>query len=192
MASRQESAPTKKAPRQPAGAVPHGGPAQATPVDQAQAENYERAVQAFQREDYNTALKLFEKAAEGPMREMAHSARLRANICAARMTRRELTLATPDEHYDYAIALMNQGKLSQAEQHLALAVTHAPQADHVYYALALCRGLAGDFTASYMNLKRAIELHPRNRIAARNDPDFSEIAKHPLIATLLYPEARQS
>jgi tetratricopeptide (TPR) repeat protein len=192
MASRQESAPIKKAPRRAAGAAPEGSQAQTTPADRTQAESYERAVQAFQRGDYSAAMKLFEKAAEGPMLEMAHSARLRANMCAARMTRRELTLATPDEHYDYAIALMNQGKLSQAERHLAMAVAQAPQADHLYYALALCRGLSGDFTAAYMNLRRAIELHPRNRIAARNDPDFSEIAKYPPIAALLYPEAQQS
>jgi tetratricopeptide (TPR) repeat protein len=191
MASRQESAAVKRGPHRPGDGA---GSAQKTPApaDRAQAETYERAVEAFQRGAYSAAKDLFEKAAQGPMLEMAHAARLRANMCSRREARRELALATADEHYDYAVALMNEGKLSQAERHLLLAITQTPQGDHLYYALALCRGLAGDFAAAQTNLKRAIELHPRNRIAARNDPDFAEISKHPSIAALLCPEVKPS
>jgi hypothetical protein len=37
-------------------------------------------------------------------------------------------------------------------------------------------------------MKRAIELRPQNRVAARNDPDFAEIGEQPPLAELLYPE----
>jgi tetratricopeptide (TPR) repeat protein len=189
MASRQESAPVKKTLRRTGEGA---GNAQkvVAPAEGAQAETYERAVEAFQRGDYSAAKELFERAAQGPMLEMAHAARLRAKMCGRREARRELTLATADEHYDYAVSLMNEGKLSQAERHLLLAITQTPQGGHLYYALALCRGLAGDFAGAQTNLKRAIELDPRNRIAARNDPDFAEISTHPTIAALLYPELK--
>jgi hypothetical protein len=58
-------------------------------------------------------------------------------------------------------------------------------ADHVLYALAACQSLGGDLQPAYENLKRAIELQPRNRLAARRDPDFAAIAGHPAFARLL-------
>src|SRR5690242_20836864 len=46
-------------------------------------------------------------------------------------------------------------------------------ADHVLYALALAKGLAGDIDGAHDHLKRAIDLEPRNRISARQDADFA-------------------
>jgi hypothetical protein len=40
------------------------------------------------------------------------------------------------------------------------------------------------------SLKRAIDLDPRNRVRARNDPDFAEFAHQPAIVSLLFPENR--
>jgi hypothetical protein len=47
--------------------------------------------------------------------------------------------------------------------------------------------LSGDLTGAYDSLKRAIELQPRNRAAARQDPDLEEILRHPPIHELLHP-----
>jgi hypothetical protein len=71
---------------------------------------------------------------------------------------------------------------------LVLALAQAPQADYLFYALALARGLAGDLHAAHAYLRRSIELDPRNRIAARNDPDFAAFARLSPVAELLYPE----
>jgi len=142
----------------------------------------------FHQRNYAAALPLFEQAALGPLPEMAHSARLHANMCRRRTTRPEVQLRTAEEHYNYAIALINERNLSQAEKHLVLALAQAPQADYLFYALALARGLTGDMQAAHSYLRRAIELEPRNRIAARNDPDFTGIARVSPIAELLYPE----
>lgn len=109
-------------------------------------------------------------------------------MCRRRTTRSEVQLRTAEEHYNYAIALINERNLSQAEKHLVLALAQAPEADHLFYALALARGLAGDVQAAHSYLRRAIELEPRNRISARNDPDFSTLARLSPIAELLYPE----
>ena len=63
-----------------------------------------------------------------------------------------------------------------------------PDADHVYYALALCKGLSGDIDGAYENLKRAIDLEPRNRISARQDADFGGFSTNPQIQQLLFPD----
>ncbi len=61
-----------------------------------------------------------------------------------------------------------------------------PDADHIFYIMARCRGLAGDGVGAYENLKRAIDLEPRNRAAARQDADFAALAaRYPEIHDLL-------
>jgi len=54
--------------------------------------------------------------------------------------------------------------------------------------VALCTGLEGDVDGAHEYLKRAIELEPRNRIAARQDADFALFFDHPHMQQLLFPE----
>jgi tetratricopeptide (TPR) repeat protein len=199
---RQKNAPMKKPVNRPgqdgnteqAAGGTAGAPAaaEAPAVLDADAQSglYEQAVHAFHSGNFAAAKSLFERVATGPSREMAHSAKLHANMCARRLMRPEMSLRTADEHYDYAVALVNERRFEQAERHLLLALAQTPKADHLFYALALCRGLCGDLQGAYVNLKRAIELHPRNRTAARNDPDFAEIGQLSPLVELLYPESR--
>ena len=60
--------------------------------------------------------------------------------------------------------------------------------DHVLYALALAKGLAGDIDGAHEHLKRAIDLEPRNRISARQDADFATFSSQPRIQQLLFPD----
>mgnify|MGYP000914690246 CR=1 FL=1 len=168
-------------------AAPEAGPPE-TP--ESHRELYEQAIRAFNSGDFATAKSMFERAAMGPIPEMAHSARLHAKMCEKRLTRPEMSLRTPDEHYDYAVALMNERRFEQAERHLLLALAQTPDADHLFYALALCRGLSGDLQGAYVNLKRAIELQPQNRITAKNDPDFAEIGPQSPLNELIYSDSK--
>ena len=178
-----------KAPEPPRAASPAVAEApSATPDERHQAELFERAVKLFHMGGYGAAQGLFEKAALGPIPAMAHSAQLHSAMCARRIAAREPSLDTPEEHYDYAIALINQGRFPEAERHLAAAVARVPDADHVHYALALCCGLSGDVRGACRHLRRAIEIQPRNRVAARNDPDFAGISQLSPLFELLYPE----
>jgi tetratricopeptide (TPR) repeat protein len=151
-----------------------------------QSKYYEKAIQHFHATDFAKAKALFEKAGEGPVREVAHAARLHARMCEQRLARPAPALRTLEDYYNYSIALMNRGELDSAEEHLRRALAQDPAADHIYYALALCRGLKGDFEGASAHLKRAIELQPRNRMIARNDPDFAEISHHPALRELLF------
>ncbi|RPI18087.1 MAG: hypothetical protein EHM65_02485 [Acidobacteriales bacterium] len=168
----------------PASAPPTTGQAE-------QAKIFDKAAALFHRGDFASAGKLFEKAADGPVGEMACSARLHARMCERRTSRAEPALASAEDHYNYAVALLNRRELQGAEKHLHEGLKLAPNADHIHYALALASGLRGEARQAFDSLKRAIELNPRNRAQARNDPDFVEFAHQPLMASLLFPERAQ-
>jgi tetratricopeptide (TPR) repeat protein len=153
-----------------------------------QSESFDRAVRLFHAGKFQDAVLIFEQVATGPVREVAHAASLHARMCRRRIEVPHLELKTPDDHYNYAIALINQRNLAPAEAHLREALGQAPDADHLYYALALCRGLGGDLNGAWSNLKRAIVLQPRNAVLARNDPDFAELARQSPLRELLHSE----
>ncbi len=187
-ASKGSKGRTSPAPARAASPAPSRDTPAGPPDERQQTELFERATKLFHSADYGAARVLFERAATGPKLAMAHSAQLHAAMCARRTATREPALETPEEHYDYAIALINERRFQEAEAHLAAALARLPDADHVHYALALCRGLAGDLRNAYRHLRRAIEIQPRNRTVARGDPDFAGIARLSPLFELLYPE----
>ncbi len=149
---------------------------------------FEQAVALFHARRFEQAKALFEKAASGPALEVAHAARVHIRMCEQRLNRSEPKPSSAEEHYAYAVALINQRELESAEKHLVEAARLAPDADHVYYALALCRGLRGDYEGASVQLRRAIELQPQNRYLARRDPDFSGFVHQPPLERILWPE----
>ncbi|MCP5116447.1 MAG: tetratricopeptide repeat protein [bacterium] len=119
---------------------------------------------------------------------MAHSARVHRMVCERRLEAGEPQLPTPEDRYNYAIALINRGEPRQALRHLEEALRDMPDADHLHYAMAICLGLVGEMDRAASELRRAIALQPRNRTAARNDPDFQPFASAPQIKSILNPE----
>jgi tetratricopeptide (TPR) repeat protein len=148
---------------------------------------FDDAVAEFRLGRYASALELFRAAIDGPNPGVAHSARVRVRMCEQRLGAGEVTLRTPEELYNYSIAMINLRRLGEAEERLRQAAVLAPSADHICYALALCLALRGDIQGAHANLKRAIDIDPRNRVAARNDPDFAEAGQLSPLAELLYP-----
>ncbi len=157
-----------------------------------QVSAFETAIARFRSGQFAAARELFQKAARGPSREISHTASLHSRMCDRRITGPAQAPRTAEEHYNYAVALMNQRRIEAAEQHLREALAQAPDNDHLYYVLALCRGWGGDLEGACAHMRRAIELQPRNRIVARNDPDFAEIGQRPPLQELLYPEKRRA
>lgn len=155
-----------------------------------QMESFEEGMHLFHTRNFQKAKECFERASQGPDRAVAHRAGLHARICAQRLEQSGLVLNTPEEHYNYAVTLMNARDLTAAQKHLRAALDGDSNADHVLYALAACQSLGGDLQAAYENLKRAIELQPRNRLAARQDPDFAAMAEHPAFARLVQPDRK--
>lgn len=153
---------------------------------------YEQAIRTFREQKFEEARELFEQVTAGPRGPVAHTARLHLAICERRSRQPVLMLNSPEDHYNYAVERINAGELATAREHLMLAQNGTVAGDHVYYALAACDALSGDTESAYENLKRAIEIDPRNRISARQDADFASASQNPLWQHLLYPDRNTS
>jgi tetratricopeptide (TPR) repeat protein len=161
-------------------------------TEETQLQLFDRAMKSFSAQRYREARELFQKAAEGTIREVAHNARLHIKMCDRRMEKPEIQLQTIEDFYNAGVERLNARDLENARMNLVKATEltrgDGASADHVYYALAACLALGGDSRGAYENLKRAIEIDPRNRMAARQDPDFSGVGQQPPLHNLIYPE----
>jgi tetratricopeptide (TPR) repeat protein len=163
-----------------------------TETPETQLQSFDRAVKLFHARQFNEARDLFSKATDGPLREVAHNARLHINMCNRRIEKPDLELRTIDDYYNLGVERLNARDLESARRNLLKAVeltrSDGDSADHVYYAMAACQAVSGDWRGAYENLKRAIEIEPRNRVAARQDPDFSGSGQQQLMRGLLHPD----
>ena len=185
---RMTSTPASKSGKPPA--PPEDAAAESARNAQKQLTAFESASRLFQARSFAQAKELFEQAALGPERDVAHRAKLHAEMCARRLERKNVDLESAEDFYNYGVALINTGKTAEARDYLARALAMAPNADHIHYALGLAQALSGDLDRAYENLKRAIEIEPRNRIIARQDADLAPLASQPPLDTLLYPEKK--
>ncbi|MEZ5351122.1 MAG: hypothetical protein R2762_00670 [Bryobacteraceae bacterium] len=146
---------------------------------------FERAMGAFHKRNFKEAGALFAQAATGPEVDMAHTASTHKLMCERRLDTAEPVLESPEDAYTYGVSLMNQGSLDEAETVLRQALQQDEAAGHVHYALAICTGQRGNPAAAARHLRRAIELAPENRTAARNDHEFQSLARIPEIREVL-------
>jgi len=176
----------------PAGASSSSATASAPqkPNSQKQLAAFESAMKLFHARHLQQARDLFQQALEGPERDVAQRARLHIAMCDRRLSKDAPSLRSADDYYNYGVALINTRKLAEARQHLERALEISPGADHIHYALALAQALGGDLSGAHENLRRAIEIEPRNRIIARQDADFAPLANQPPFDALLYPEKK--
>jgi tetratricopeptide (TPR) repeat protein len=166
-------------------APPRSFPAVDPQAAQKQQQTYEEAVRLFQAQKYERAEPLFQKVRQGPNRALAHRAEMHARICQQRLHPPEVRLQTVEDQYNYAVTLINARRLPEATGHVQAALRKAPQADYLHYAFAAIQALQGNASGAYESLKTAIDLHPRNRVLARSDPDFAAILGYPPLASLL-------
>ena len=141
-------------------------------------------MQLFHARDFKKALQLFEKAAEGPLRDMAAAARTHAKMCEQRLARAAVVLESHDDYYNYAVSLMNRQDHRSAYEHFEKSLA-LKETDYAHYGLAACNGFLGRVEEAARHLRRAIEMRPDNRAAAHNDPDFAELNRQPVIRELL-------
>jgi tetratricopeptide (TPR) repeat protein len=157
---------------------------------QKQLRSFEAAMKLFHTRNMKPARELFEQAAQGPERDVAQRSRLHIAMCDRRLEHAGVNLRSAEDYYTYGIALLNSRKIAEARTHLEQALTLAPDADHIHYAVAAAQALNGDLTGAHEHLKRAIEIEPRNRLHARQDTDFAHLAHQPPFEALLYPEKK--
>ena len=151
-------------------------------------ENYQAGLKAMQEHKFEKAKGLLQKVVASGPRELADRAAVHLNSCNQHLAPASTAFRTPEEHYDYAVSLMNLGDYVSAREHLEKILKQAPKADYAIYGLAVLDCLTGHFEASLNGLAEAIRLNPGNRFQARNDSDFQNLADDPRFTELIYPE----
>jgi tetratricopeptide (TPR) repeat protein len=152
-------------------------------------QSYETGLRAMQEHKFDKAKPHFQKVLTGPSKELIDRATVHLSICSQHLDRIPASqFKTPEEHFDYAVSLMNLGDYVSAREHLEKLLKQNAKADFVVYGLAALDCLTGHVEDSLRHLDEALRLKPQLRFQARNDSDFQNLAEDPRFTELLYPD----
>ena len=151
-------------------------------------QNYEAGLRAMQEHKFDKAKGYLQKVVTGPSKELADRAAVHLNACNQQGEKSAVQFKTAEEHFDYAVSLMNVGDYVSAREHLDKLSKQAPKADYVCYGLAALDCLTGHVEDSLRHLDEAIRINPAIRFQARNDSDFQNLSEDPRFTELLYPD----
>lgn len=152
-------------------------------------QNYEAGLRALQEHKFDKAKPLFQKVLAGGSKELSDRAAVHLSICNQHLERSTATqFKTVEEHFDYAVSLMNVGDYVTAREHIEKLVKQSPKTDFVIYGLAALDCLTGHVEDSLKHLDEALRLNAGLRYQARNDSDFHNLAEDPRFTELLYPD----
>ncbi len=174
----------KRPPRTLAGSVP----AAADGSRAAALASYEAAIHLMQQGHYDKAHAAFDKMLHSSPPELADRIRMYINACLLQISKGTTTFSSHEEQYDFAISLLNDGKYPDAREQFKQILAANPSADYAFYGLAVLASMTGDSHECLEHLTNAIKHYPRNRIQARADSDFQDMADDPRFTDLLYPE----
>jgi tetratricopeptide (TPR) repeat protein len=151
-------------------------------------QHYQAAVQLLQQGKYEKALVQLEKLLPEAPLEIQDRCRMYIATCRRQMEKANLSFQTPEEHYDYAISLLNTGYYEEARDQFGQILGAHPEADYAFYGLAVLEAITGHAQDCLNSLSRSIELNSKNRLQARADNDFQNMVDDPRFTELLYPE----
>ena len=151
-------------------------------------QNYEAGLRALQERKFEKAKGHLQKALSGPNKSLVDRAQVHILTCDKYLETSTLQFKTSEEHYDYAVSLINAGDYVTAREHLDKLLKQNPKAEFVLYGLAALHCLTGHVEESLKTLNEAIQAKPSLRFQARNDTDFQNLAEDPRFTELLYPD----
>ena len=76
--------------------------------------------------------------------DLADRIRMYINACLQQIAKGQTQFATPEEQYDYAISLLNDGNYEDARAQLRKIIAENSSADYAFYGLAVLAGMTGD------------------------------------------------
>ena len=164
-----------------------------SPVEDGSRKNllalYEKAVTLMGTAKYAEAHTAFNQLLEGAPHDLADRIRMYIAACVSKIDHGTTDFRTHEERYDYAISLLNHGRYDDAGDHFKQILLDNDSADYAFYGMAILASLTGSNHECLTHLEQAIKLNPMNRIQARGDSDFSNMAEDPRFTDLLYPES---
>ena len=149
---------------------------------------YEAALRLMQEGKFEKAQAAFDRMLVAGAGDLSDRARMYSNACVLQATKKKNTFANCEEHYDYAVSLLNDGHYEDAREQFNQILRENDKADYALYGLAVLSSMTGDSHRCLEHLTEAIRQNPRNRIQARSDSDFQDMADDPRFTELLYPE----
>jgi tetratricopeptide (TPR) repeat protein len=152
-------------------------------------QQYQNALQLMQEGKFDKARIAFEKLTQEGSPEIFERAKVYLSVCERNARKPRLEFVTIEEQYDYAISLLNTGDYEDARDHFENILDKRSNTDFAHYGLAVLNSLTGQAEECLQHLSEAIAMNPRNRIQARSDSDFNDMADDPRFTELLYPEA---
>lgn len=158
------------------------------PAQQRAMQEYASALQWMQEGRYEKARDAFRKLAQSGPPELLDRARMYLAASERQLEETGREFGSPEEQYDYAISLLNVGYFEDAREQFEQILTRYPSADYALYGLAILESMTGQAESCLEHLQSAIGINPRNRIQARTDSDFQDMADDPRFTELLYPE----
>lgn len=150
---------------------------------------YEAALRLMQDGKYDKAHAAFNQMLASSPADLAERIRMYINACAQQAAKGQTQFLSHEERYDYAISLLNDGNYEDAREQLKQILAGNDQADYAFYGLAVLASMTGETHTCLEHLTEAIRLNAKNRIQARADSDFQDMADDPRFTELLYPEA---
>jgi tetratricopeptide (TPR) repeat protein len=174
----------KRNPRTLAGVVPASG-------DSSRAQTlalYEAALRLMQEGKFEKAHTAFNQMLAADPGDLAERVRMYISACLQQITKTKSEFKSPEERYDYAVFLLNDGNYEDARFQFKEILSENASADYAFYGLAVLSSMTGDAHTCLEHLTEAIRLNSRNRIQARTDSDFQDMADDPRFTELLYPE----
>ena len=151
-------------------------------------QNYEAGLRALQERKFEKAKASLQKVLTGPYKTLCDRAAIHIHTCDQHLEKPNLQFKTTEEHFDYAIWLMNSGDYVAAREHMERLLKQNPKADYVLYGLSALSCVTGHVEDALKTLDEAIRLNAALRFQARNDSDFQNLAEDPRFTELLYPD----
>lgn len=177
-------AAAKRSPKTLAGTAP-------AKTDESRAEAlvlYESALRMLQEGKYEKAHATFTRMLSTCPNDLAERVRMYINACLQQISKGQTSFSSHEERYDYAISLLNDGHYEDAREQFQAILQENEKADYAFYGLAVLSSMIGDSHTCLEHLTEAIRQNPKNRIQARADSDFQDMADDPRFTELLYPE----
>lgn len=152
-------------------------------------QNYEAGLKAMQERKFERAKGFFQKVSASGLPQLVDRAAVHLSACNQHLAAdSSVSFKSPEEHFDFAVSLINAGEFEEARGHLDKLLKQNPKADYAVYGLASLSCITGKYEDALRYLSEAIRLNPGNRFQARNDSDFQNLADDPRFTELLYPE----
>src|SRR5436305_10797656 len=120
-------------------------------------QNYETGLRALQERKFDKAKGSLQKVLTGPNKSLCDRAMVHIQTCDQHLEKPALQFKTTEEHYDFAVSLINTGDYIGAREHLDRLLKQQPKADYVLYGLAALSCLTGHVEESLKTEDQAIK-----------------------------------